>query len=279
VVCVGSGPISFFPRYCPYERKFCETPTVFCQTPPPTSQRDHHQQTPPLPTVPMDSKNLKYEDLEQFIYSAISEQYNDLGQIDLGEESLTVLPNVFAQIGVLTTEGVSDMMKKAISPPLTSNDVFCDLGSGVGNVCVQVLCDSCCRSVVGVEVIPSRWRHSVTAFEKAQELFPSKFPPEKKAVFVKEDIADCAPSLRKEQVSVLFTHSWMFDDELMAKLSRIVTEVPTLRCVISSRPLDPSILRCNGFNAERSEKAFVADWNPESPFYVYWRKTQNQHSD
>lgn len=226
----------------------------------------------------------RYSVMRDKIFSHITQEYDDLGQIQRGEESITVEPNVFAQIGVIDEDGVRKMWSTAVLPTLrdmkrellTSNDtawseiekdtIFCDIGSGVGNVCIQLLAETNCKKTVGIEVIPSRIKASQEAFQNAVREYPEIFE-NKSAVWYKEDLVDCEEHLRKEGVNVVFTHSWMFDDSVMEKLSSILANVPTLKCVISSRKLSESALK--GRMKFVSLTHFSADWNTEAPFYLY----------
>jgi hypothetical protein len=215
------------------------------------------------------------------IYEHISDQYNELGQLELGEEGITVQDHVFAQIGVLDEDGVRSMWRAAVSrkfprhgvvsdeeyEPYGKDEVFCDLGSGVGNICLQVLAETDCSKAVGVEVIPSRHRTAVRAFQNALKYFPEVFQ-NKSAVFVERDIVGCEKILSEEKVTVLYSHSWMFDDELMNKVGEIVANVPSLRCVVSSRPIEQQYLAQTNLN-RHSLMHFSADWNEQAPFHVY----------
>ena len=62
-----------------------------------------------------------------------------------------------ATYGELTCEGVDQAL--AVCPPLGEGDVFYDLGSGAGKVCVQVLLRTAVARAVGVEL--SRFRHGI----------------------------------------------------------------------------------------------------------------------
>lgn len=222
-----------------------------------------------------------YATVADVIYADVKEEYDDLGQIEFGEEALTVLPNVFAQMGVLTFEGVQQFLKTF---PMNKDDVFCDIGSGVGNICLQVLHDSEVQKTVGVEVMPSRHRHAMAAMAAAKKHFPEKFSS-KEAVFVKEDLVNCVQTLNDNKVTHVFSHSWMFDDELMNKFLEVIVKSETVKYVVTSRQF-PEIrrgeLRAVGFKLEENSPITLqADWNDESPFFVYkradsYQRNQNQ---
>ena len=390
----------------------------------------HHRNTIPSPptkdelygTTPL------YDNpgVEKLIFEHVTEEYNDLGQIEKEEVQVTVQDNVFSQIGVIDTKGTRDMyfawlgaaheyqlrkrlqhirklnrmsvhshpssaatkdesvpkkvveevshwdnesqekeisnatnsgaassaVAPAVAPvadvvpaPELDKDckrgrgtsmnkflmmsgmhppslVFCDIGSGVGNVCLQVLGEvPACPKVIGIEIIPSRHKNAQIAFENAQKYFPTYFGApsttisnrrrapwhlRKSASFYEVDLVNCAQTLRDEKVGVVFSHSWMFDDDLMKKFANVVNNVskpvlvtaptpaatpaddagavvakqyklpPSLWCVITSRPFVDTVTGEPLLDTSRwelhSERQFSADWNPNSHFFMYTRK-------
>lgn len=226
--------------------------------------------------------------MQPLLYKHLSEDYENRGELEIGEESITVQPTVFAQIGIIDVNGIRQMWTKAVIPCLRavqSSDflkssgesqadlerevVFCDIGSGVGNVCLQVLAETNCTKSVGVEIIPSRIAAAEKASEEAKKLFSDIFST-KQAIWLKEDLVHSASSLKSEGVNVLFTHSWMFDDALMTKLTEVIAQVPTIECVITSRKLDEKVLQSTPLQL-KTLMFLSADWNDEAPFYVYGR--------
>ncbi|AYU82167.1 conserved hypothetical protein [Leishmania infantum JPCM5] len=224
--------------------------------------------------------------MQPLLYKHLSEEYESRGELELGEESITVQPNVFAQIGIIDVNGVRQMWTKAIIPALLdgrkrellesegesqadleASIVFCDIGSGVGNVCLQVLSETKCPKSVGVEIIPSRIRAAEEASKRAKLLYSDIFS-KKEVVWVQGDLVKCAARLKEEGVTVLFTHSWMFDDDLMTKLTNVIAQVPSIQCVVTSRKLDEKVLASTTLR-QRTLMHFNADWNDEAPFYVY----------
>jgi hypothetical protein len=231
-------------------------------------------------------KGIPYEERELVIFDKLlkDERYQELGQIALGEEPLTVGPNAFTQMGIVEPAGVRDMLRRVITPELTARDVFCDVGSGTGNICLQVLADSP-AGVVGIELLPSRHEHALLGLQRAQAAYPDVYRPERTAAFVVGEVTKVGESaLRDNKVSVLFSHSWMFDDALMRDFERTiinatkpkgavapadgaVVEGAPLRMVISSRamPLLPEETQLKCYE----QTTLQADWNPASPFHVY----------
>lgn len=236
---------------------------------------------------------LNFAEMQPLLYDHMSEEYKNRGELELGEESITVQPNVFAQIGVLDVNGVRQMWTKAILPSLSntmddkfiegyasaaddleSRVVFCDIGCGVGNVCLQLLAETGCQKSVGVEIIPSRVHVAEVATENAQKYYKNTFH-NKQAIWLQQDLVTCGERLREEGVNVLFSHSWMFDDDLMRKLTEVIAEVPSMQCVITSRKLHEETLSQTQLKLH-ALTYFYADWNEQAPFYIY--RIQSQKS-
>lgn len=234
---------------------------------------------------PLVTVRRQFHTMKDKIYSHITDRYNELGQIALGEEHLTVQEHVFSQIGVIDEDGIRSMWRMVLldtqqqmprhgivsetASQRRETPVFCDLGSGVGNVCLQILAETTCSTAVGVEIIPSRHQAAEKAMENAKKFFPEVFEG-KSALFALRDVVGCEDLLNEQKVSVLFTHSWMFDDDLMRKVSEVVKKVPTLKMVITSRPLVDGIIAGSPLTQHKVVH-FSADWNDRAPFHVYMR--------
>lgn len=246
----------------------------------------HHSITANFKPVGLTAPPPNFSSMQPLLYRHLSEEYESRGELDIGEESITVQPNVFAQIGIIDINGIRQMWTKAIIPclrnarkrdlldsqgesqaDLEAKVVFCDIGSGVGNVCLQVLAETKCPKSVGVEIIPSRIAAAEEASQEAKKLYADIFS-HKEAVWLKDDLVNCASKLKEEGVTVLFTHSWMFDDALMKKLTEVVAQVPSIECVVTSRKLDEKVLATTSLR-QKTLMFFSADWNDEAPFYVY----------
>lgn len=227
-----------------------------------------------------------YKNIRKDIFSHLTQHYEDRGELDLGEEAITVEPHVFAQIGIIDIDGVRRMWSGVVVPIIQqgygsqlfkSSDssavevekeiVFCDIGCGVGNVCMQVLAETHCAKTVGIDVIPSRICAAETATGSAKKFYPEIFSY-KEAHWHLEDLVNSAKTLNDAGVNVVFTHSWMFDDDLMKKLTTVIDSCPSIACVVTSRKLDMDLLKNNKLQLQ-SLSHLSADWNDEAPFYAY----------
>eukprot|EP00760_Papus_ankaliazontas_P031355 PhM_4_TR5245/c0_g1_i3/m.54306 len=194
----------------------------------------------------------------------IPQDYDDRGQIDFGEEPLVLHDNVFAQIGVIEEDALGELFTKL--HPLKKDDVFCDLGSGVGNVCLFVYLNQLCRKAIGIEYIPSRHNFGVEALKRAQAEFPDLFKKNDGGVqLVHGNFVDCQDKLK--DVTVYFTHSWTYDEPLLQHVADIVSTSPKTRLVFTSRKL-PGVTERTKLKY-RGELGVHADWHDEAPMHVY----------
>jgi hypothetical protein len=253
--------------------------------PPPPEIRKHAAErqealktTPPRsPPAPTESRETspeqfavraEYAAVEADVFEFLEDgDYSDLGFVDRSEVALTVAPHAFTQYGIIVREAVEKMLDDV---KLGAGDVFVDVGSGIGNVVLQAVAVTDCPMAVGVELLPSRLHASEKAERRARERFPRQFPSTKRLTWIEGDVVAKFSELAATGPTVIFTHSWMFDDALLAKLGDMWSHgLPTLRAVVSSRPL-PGFTSEAGWDVEK--KSYAADWNPEAPFFVYSRR-------
>ena len=227
----------------------------------------------------------------------LSDSYEERGELELGEEHLTVQDDIFAQIGVIEDDGMAHLFctteeNETSTISIHPNDHVVDLGSGVGNVCMWVFAHTDARKVTGVEFIPSRHSAGVQAKKAAEMLYPNLFQeqsPESHASrrlsFVNGNIAEKvsdgdAYKLNSvySDATVYFTHSWVFDEELLNKIGDIVLHhSPKARVLLTSRRIpviDAEIdgAKQSGTSPKLKYKGIMhcnADWNEEAPFHIY----------
>jgi len=209
----------------------------------------------------MSSTPTTYRSVEPF-YN-FPQDYEDRGQLALGEEPLILHMDVFAQMGVVLEESIAHMLAQW---PLASSDVFCDLGSGVGNVCLAVFANSHVRKTIGIEFIPSRHQYAVAALQTAAAADPTVFANAARRVeYHNQNFTECADICR--EVTVFFTHSWTFDPPLLDKTARVIAAAPKVRLVLTSREM-PQLLTSTKLQY-RGVMTLGADWNEKAPFHVY----------
>ena len=68
-----------------------------------------------------------------------------------------------------TAAGFTDKLVQILK--LTPQDVFFDFGSGLGQVVLQVACQTGCRGL-GIEVMPARHKHTLLLHKRLRDLLP-----------------------------------------------------------------------------------------------------------
>lgn len=242
---------------------------------------------------------MKYESVAESAYAVLNkdEDYNNLGQVSRDEVSMTVLPNAYTQIGVLLPNGVRELFdikipgdeedstataKKlndnnelVLPRSLNENDVFIDIGSGVGNINLQVFCETPVKKSIGIELLPSRNAYADLAKTICALFYSDLFCDGKRELeFITADFVDGKNKAVKgafNEATVVFSHSWMFPEELMEKFGeRILKDGPNVDLVISSRAVPQLEKQNESWNVSRAE--LQADWNEKSPFFIYHKR-------
>jgi len=134
--------------------------------------------------------------------------------------------------GEITFDAVEELINE-FKEHLTKKDVFFDLGSGTGKVCVQVALRTPAKAI-GIELSPTRYQ---AAQQIKQELLNKKILTDKnKLQFFEQNILDADLS----NASVIFLCSTCFSEELMQKLSDKIARLPKPVIVITLKELPNS---------------------------------------
>ena len=133
-----------------------------------------------------------------------------------------------ATYGEITPLGFRTM---AAQLQLSTEDVFVDLGSGLGRVVVQAAAEFNVHCSLGVEMAPSR--HAL-----AEELRDAT-PCSDRVVFINDDCASEAVWRdHLEHTTVAYASNLLFGEELMQRLARCLESCASLRAVASLKPFE-----------------------------------------
>ena len=135
--------------------------------------------------------------------------------------------------GELDLDFVAELLAN-LPEPLAGDDVFFDLGSGLGKVCLLAYLTTPVGRVVGVELSPQRHRQASEALQRLRASHPTRFAADRPLHLLQGDLLDV--DLSTATVVFLLSTSW--PRELLGRLTeRLTTGCPRLRLVISSRSL------------------------------------------
>jgi precorrin-6B methylase 2 len=120
--------------------------------------------------------------------------------------------NIIAQGGAPTYGEITFESLKRLTDDLKlcKDDVFYDLGSGVGKVVVQVFLDSPIKKAVGIELSITRCDHAKKVLQKLQTKLKDRT-----LEFHHQNIADASLS----DATVVFMCSTCYSDDLMKKMT------------------------------------------------------------
>lgn len=138
-----------------------------------------------------------------------------------------------------------------------SSDVFTDVGSGVGNVVLQIYANTPIRRVRGIEYIKARHDDAVRHVGEFKKLYKIE---SKELLLVngdacKEDYSDS---------TIVFASSTTFPPELMDCFRKTNEANPRLRYLITQKPLGPTKLRYLG-----DLTTVDTSWSDGEPYRIY----------
>jgi hypothetical protein len=162
--------------------------------------------------------------------------------------------------GEISNAGV-DRLAGAISPPLAPEDVFYDLGSGIGRICVQLYLSTAVGKAVGIELSASRHEQACVVRDALQKLQPGWLPREDALEFRQDDFLSSSLA----DATVIYLCSLSYSDALMKRLAvRINEECPVLRLLVASTPFHEL-----GWGQPGRRLILECSWSENVPFYFY----------
>jgi len=185
--------------------------------------------------------------------------------ISLAEMNTLWLQGASPLYGELTPAGV-DRLLQAITPPLGPGDVFYDLGSGIGKICVHLCLGSAVGRVAGIELSSSRCHQAGQALEALRRTDPSILGAGGgRLEFIEADFLRCPLT----DATVIYLCSLSYSAPLMKELARKMnTECPELRLVIAATAF-PEL----GWEPPPRRVTLESTWSDTVPFYFYHRET------
>ena len=133
-----------------------------------------------------------------------------------------------ATYGEITPAGLSELIKHL--EPITEQDLWVDLGSGVGKVVIQVVLETL-ASALGAELAHARIEG---AQRVKQELVNQGILKDPSRLTFKEENITKTPL---NEATIVFMCSTCFSDELMNAIVNNAKSAPRLRYLISLKPL------------------------------------------
>ena len=147
-----------------------------------------------------------------------------------GEKEENKKHKIFLTYGEISYSSM-DVIIKNLS--IQKNDVFYDLGSGIGKIPLYFYLKTPVKKASGIEASVERQYYADNVYQAVKQKFPKLFNEERELYtlqgnFLKADISDA---------SIVYSCSTCFDEELLTEMGKILDNCPNLRYVISMKPI------------------------------------------
>jgi hypothetical protein len=116
---------------------------------------------------------------------------------------------------------------------LSSEDVFYDLGSGIGKVPLHFFLKTPVKKACGVEASRARNMHAAKVYHQLKTEFPELLAGGRELSCVAKNFLEAGI----EDATVIYTCSTCFSEELLTDIAALLDTCPKLRCVISLKEL------------------------------------------
>ncbi|MFM8455092.1 MAG: hypothetical protein ACKOAD_09120 [Gammaproteobacteria bacterium] len=159
--------------------------------------------------------------------------YSDLTgfiSYEAGEKEKHKEEKVFLTYGEIKYESIDLLLSKI---EITPDDIFCDLGSGIGKVVAQVFMKTAVKEAFGVVANPLRSASARKIQAQIQKDFPVLFEHGRSIDFYESNFLDTDIS----RASMVYTCSTCFSDELLQDIANMVDANPNIRCIFSLKAL------------------------------------------
>ncbi len=124
-----------------------------------------------------------------------------------------------------------DKILKNIS--LTDDDVFLDLGSGMGKVTLQVFLRTMVKAAYGIEISADLHHYATQAAERVQQELPEFFHPHRKLTFSLGSFLE----IPFHDATVALINSICFPPDVLDPLGSIIDETLSIHTVLTLRPI------------------------------------------
>jgi hypothetical protein len=122
--------------------------------------------------------------------------------------------------------------------PITTTDVFYDLGSGLGKIALQVFIETKVKKSCGIEILPKLHDKALSAASTLNKDRPELYTNYRELNFELGSFFD----LPLADATIILLGSACFSPSMLFKLGHMMNTMPALHTVISLRPL-PTLVR------------------------------------
>ncbi len=173
------------------------------------------------------SNNQLYQDYLEGLYQGLS----GFIQYHPGEKEENKKQKVFLTYGEILYSSI-DLIIENIS--INEDDIFYDLGSGIGKVPLYFFLKTPIKKAYGIEASATRHECAERIYQKVKQQSPELFLEGKRKLktmqgnFLGSDIFDA---------TIIYSCSTCFDEELLKEMGKLFEHCPNLKYVISMKPI------------------------------------------
>lgn len=194
---------------------------------------------------------------QNYAHGAVAEIFRSVSRQDLQAPRRT--PDCHA--GEISIDGVTTML--SVLPPLKATDVFLDIGSGIGNVIIQVAVETQVGICIGIEVQSQLALLSKSLISSARATYARLG----KISVYEDDIRQIsgAPKAAMQSSTIVFANNLVFEPSTNEALEVFVTSAPRLAHVITTQAV------C-GRHRDTCKREFCSVWHfrKSIPVSVSW---------
>jgi SAM-dependent methyltransferase len=154
--------------------------------------------------------------------------YRDIGKVY--SQELTSNRDISETNGELLYVSINKLFAHVT---LTDQDVFFDLGSGLGKMILHVYLQTPVKEVYGIELLVNLHKQAMLAAERVKHDL-GILQAVKKMEFICGDFFE----INFNTATVVFINSVCFGQDIMLKLEKIINSIPSIHTVITLRPMD-----------------------------------------
>jgi len=117
--------------------------------------------------------------------------------------------------------------------PLRAQDIFYDLGSGTGQVTLQVFLKTPVGAAYGIEWLPALHQQSLRLAQQLEQDLPEFYAEGRELHFIQGNFLE----IPLAAATVILMNSVCFSQDTLLEISRVINNSPKLHSLLSLRPL------------------------------------------
>jgi hypothetical protein len=181
-----------------------------------------------------DEKVSEFDQLTQDYINSVYQGVSGFISYQPGEKESNEVNKVFLTYGEILYPSVNKFLNYM---DITEDDVFYDLGSGIGKVALQVFLKTPVKKAFGLEASESRTAMAQKVYNNVKQEFPELFENGRElgtsvANFLEADLSDA---------TIIYSCSTCFSEELLSDMGKAIDRCPNIRYVVSLKQIPSKV--------------------------------------